>query len=116
MFYIFTNTKSITPQASYYSDSFNGGWTASGEIFDNSKMTAASPYLPFRTLVKVTNLDTKKSVVVIINDRGPYKIDTTGKYQPHPIRHFDLSKKAFAEIADLNVGVIKIKYEILNNN
>lgn len=115
-FYIFVNTKSFTPQASYYNDSFNGRYTASGAIFSNDQMTAASPTLPFNSLVKVTNLENNKSVIVVINDRGPYKVDSTGKYQPHPIRHLDLSKRAFSEIADPQVGVIKVKYVILNKD
>ncbi|NIK73305.1 rare lipoprotein A [Thermonema lapsum] len=58
--------------ASYYADKFNGRKTASGEIFDNAAMTAAHRTLPFGTYVKVTNLANGKSVIVRINDRGPY--------------------------------------------
>jgi len=59
-------------KASYYSDSFQGSTTASGATYDKNKMTGAHKTLPFGTEVRVTRLDNKKSVVVIINDRGPF--------------------------------------------
>jgi len=59
-------------KASYYSDSFQGSTTASGAIYDKSKMTGAHKTLPFGTRVRVTRLDNKKSVTVTINDRGPF--------------------------------------------
>ena len=59
-------------KASYYSDSFQGSTTASGATYDKSKMTGAHKTLPFGTRVRVTRLDNKKSVVVTINDRGPF--------------------------------------------
>lgn len=58
--------------ASYYASKFDGRRTASGERFDNQGMTAAHRTLPFGTLVRVTNLATGNSVVVRINDRGPF--------------------------------------------
>ena len=58
--------------ASYYSSEFNGRRTADGEIFDNSKFTAANRTYPFGTIVRVTNLATNASVDVRINDRGPF--------------------------------------------
>jgi len=58
--------------ASYYAAKFDGRRTASGERFDNSDMTAAHRTLPFGTLVRVTNLANGRSVVVRINDRGPF--------------------------------------------
>ena len=75
--------------ASYYHDKFNGRRTASGKRFDNNKLTAAHKTLKFGTKVKVTNPKNQKSVVVTINDRGPF---TKG-------REIDLSKKGFFEIA-----------------
>lgn len=92
-----------TSYASYYHDKFNGRKTASGEIFNNSKFTAANKKLPFGTLVKVTNLRNNKSVVVRINDRGPY----------HSSRAIDLSKAAFDEIGNLKRGIMPIEYEIV---
>ncbi|HEX5598934.1 MAG TPA: septal ring lytic transglycosylase RlpA family protein [Micromonosporaceae bacterium] len=77
--------------------------TASGERFDPEALTAAHKTWAFNTRVKVTNPANGKSVVVRINDRGPY-IDG---------RCLDLSRAAFRAIADLNLGVINVRYEIL---
>ena len=63
---------SAVGKASYYANKFEGRKTASGEIFSNKEFTAAHLTLPFGTWVKVTNLKNQKSVVVRINDRGPY--------------------------------------------
>jgi len=59
--------------ASYYADEFDGKTTANGETYDMNALTAAHQTLPFNTRVRVTNLDNGKSVVVRINDRGPFK-------------------------------------------
>jgi rare lipoprotein A len=85
--------------------SFHDEWqkTASGETFDPSTLTAAHKRLPFNTRVRVTNLANGKSVVVRINDRGPY---VSG-------RCLDLSKAAFATIASLGLGVVNVRYEVL---
>ncbi|PJJ67791.1 septal ring lytic transglycosylase RlpA family protein [Chryseobacterium geocarposphaerae] len=93
-----------TSYASYYHDKFNGRKTASGEVFDNSKFTAANRTLPFGTNIKVTNLDNGKSVVVRVNDRGPY----------HSSRALDMSKAAFDEIGNTNHGTIPVEYEIVD--
>ena len=91
--------------ACYYADKFNGKKTASGEKFSNSKYTAAHKKLDFGTKVRVTNLKNNKSVVVTINDRGPFSRG----------RDIDLSKKAFMEITDnKNHGEITVKIEVLN--
>lgn len=90
--------------ASYYADKFNGRSTASGEKFSNSKLTAAHRKLAFGTKVKVTNLANKKSVIVEINDRGPWT----------PGREIDLSKRAFMDISDnKNHGALKVSIEII---
>lgn len=70
--------------ASWYGPGFHGKRTASGAIFNQNALTAAHKSLPFGSKVKVTNLSNKKSVVVTINDRGPFKAG----------RIIDLSKKA----------------------
>lgn len=89
--------------ACYYADKFNGRKTANGETFSNSKYTAAHKKLAFGTKVKVTNTANKKSVVVTINDRGPF---TAG-------RDIDLSKKAFMDITDnKNHGQLKVVLEV----
>lgn len=91
--------------ASYYHNKFNGRKTASGERFDNSNYTAAHRELTFGTKVRVTNLANDKSVVVKINDRGPFSRG----------REIDLSKKAFMEISDKSShGELNVKIEILN--
>lgn len=90
--------------ASYYADKFNGRKTASGELFNNQKYTAAHRTLPFGTKVRVTNEANGKSTIVKINDRGPF---TKG-------RHIDLSKSAFREIARHHgYGSMKVTIELV---
>ena len=94
----------ITGKASYYGENHHGRKTASGEIFNMYKYTAAHKYLKFGTIIKVTSLETDKSVIVRINDRGPY---IKG-------RDLDLSKTAFFEKAPKKYrGSINIKIEII---
>jgi rare lipoprotein A len=95
-------TSSGTCGISYYSD---GEHTANGENFDPNAFTAASKTLPFNTRVRVTNPANGKSVVVRINDRGPY---VSG-------RCLDLTRAAFAAIASLGSGVLpSAKWEVLS--
>lgn len=90
--------------ASYYADMFHNRKTASGAKFDNNKLTAAHKKLPFGTKLKITNPNNKKSVVVTVNDRGPY---VKG-------REIDLSKKAFMMIAsNKSSGIQKVTIEII---
>ncbi|WP_392388806.1 septal ring lytic transglycosylase RlpA family protein [Flavobacterium piscinae] len=90
--------------ASYYHDKFTGRKTASGQIFDNQKYTVAHKKLPFGTKVRVTNEANDKSVMVTINDRGPF---TKG-------REIDLSKRAFRDIARHHgYGTMKVTIEIV---
>lgn len=90
--------------ASYYNDKFNGRRTASGKIYDKNKLTAAHKKLPFGTIVRVTNEANGKSVIVEINDRGPF---VKG-------REIDLSKKAFMTIVgNKNSGSIIATLEVL---
>lgn len=88
-------------RASWYGPGFHENKTASGEIFDMYKMTAAHKTLPFGTRVRVTYKE--KSVVVRINDRGPY---VKG-------RDIDLSYAAAKELGILEEGVVKVKLKIL---
>jgi len=85
--------------ASYYADSYEGKTTANGEIYRQGKITAAHKTLPFGTKVEVTNLSNNKSVIVRINDRGPY---IRG-------RIIDLTKAAAKEIDMVGAGVAKVK-------
>ena len=91
-----------TGMASYYGGSWHGKKTANGEIFNENSLTAAHKTLPFGTKVKVTNLDNGKSVVVRINNRGPYSKG----------RVIDLSKVAFSKIASTSKGVTRVKLEV----
>ncbi|MCU7618673.1 septal ring lytic transglycosylase RlpA family protein [Chryseobacterium sp. 09-1422] len=93
-----------TSYASYYHDKFNGKKTASGEVFNNSKLTAAHRTLPFGTEIKVTNLNNGEEVIVTINDRGPF----------HSSRALDMSKAAFDEIGGTQKGIIPVEYEIVD--
>lgn len=86
--------------ASYY---WQGQKTATGEIFDKRALTAAHKTLPFGTKVRVTRVDTGESVVVRINDRGPFK----------PGRVIDLSERAAEEIRMTGHGIMPVKLEVL---
>ncbi len=93
--------------ACYYHNKFNGRKTASGAIFSNSKLTAAHKSLTFGTKIKVTNIENNKSVIVEINDRGPF---TKGL-------EIDLSKKAFDAIShDKKSGKLHVKLELINDS
>lgn len=89
--------------ASYYADKFHGRRTASGDRYHKNKLTAAHRTLPFNTIVKVTNLSNDSSVIVTINDRGPY---AKGKV-------IDLSYYAAKELNFVRKGITKVKIEIL---
>jgi rare lipoprotein A len=111
------NTLTGETKVSWYGDAHHGRKTANGETFDTNTLTCASPTLPFGTRVEITNPSNGKTVIVRVNDRGPYKVDKNGKalrpLQPHPKRGFDLSKAAFTAIANPNVGTISVVYTIL---
>ncbi len=93
-----------TGLASWYGARHHGKRTASGEIFDQNKFTAAHRTLPWRSIVKVTNLDNGKSVEVRINDRGPF---TKG-------RIIDLSRAAAKALGMLELGVSPVRMELLS--
>lgn len=87
-----------TGEASWYGPGFHGRKTASGEIFDTYEFTAAHKYLPFGTLLKVTNLSNNLSTVVRVNDRGPYSKN----------RIIDLSKASKTAIGMDGVAKVRI--------
>ncbi len=95
----------VTGLASWYGPGFDGNLSASGEIFDQNDLTAAHTELPFGTRVRVTNLDNGRSVIVRINDRGPYVSD----------RIIDLSTAAALVIGMLDTGVARVSLEILGS-
>ena len=96
--------KQITGTASWYGPGFHGRRTANGERFNQNALTAAHRTLRFGTRVKVTNLRNNRSVVVRINDRGPYSGG----------RIIDLSAAAAREIGMINSGVARVRIEVLN--
>jgi rare lipoprotein A len=89
--------------ASWYGSKFHGRRTANGERFDMNQMTAAHRSLPFGTKVRVINQRNGRSVVVRINDRGPF----SGR------RVIDLSRGAASAIGMVNSGVAPVKLEVL---
>ena len=107
----------LSYNVSWYGPGFHGKITANGEIYNQNDLTCASPTVPFNTRILVTNIENGKSVIVRVNDRGPFKMDKTGKALrpliPHPTRGLDLSKASFQKIADINKGIIKVKIKIV---
>ena len=95
-------THQLAGIASYYSDEFHGRKTSNGETFDMHELTAAHRTLPFNTKVRVTNLENNKSIVVRINDRGPFKDN----------RVIDLSFEAAKQIGLIANGTASVRLEI----
>lgn len=89
--------------ASYYAHKYQGRTTANGEVFDMNKLTAAHRTLPFGTILRVTHLGNDHSVVVRVNDRGPY---VTG-------RIIDLSLAAASELGMIQSGLAQVRVEVL---
>src|SRR5438874_11105429 len=87
--------------ASWYGDDFHGRLTANGEVFDMASLTAAHPTLPIPSYARVTNLSNGKSLVVRVNDRGPY----------HGNRLIDVSNKAAELLEFKGNGVAKVRVE-----
>ena len=89
--------------ASWYGPGFYGRTTANGERFRKGTLTAAHRTLPFGTKVRVTNLNNGRSVVVRINDRGPFKFH----------RVIDLAHGAASQLRMMQAGEVPVKLEIL---
>ena len=87
--------------ASWYGDDFHGRLTANGEVFDMGSLTAAHPTLPMPCYARVTNLSNGKSLIVRVNDRGPY----------HGNRLIDVSNKAAELLEFKGNGVAKVRVE-----
>ncbi|MFN0263649.1 septal ring lytic transglycosylase RlpA family protein [Tepidamorphus sp. 3E244] len=87
--------------ASWYGDAFHGRQTANGEVFDMNALTAAHPTLPLPTYARVTNLTNNRSVVVRVNDRGPYAHD----------RLIDLSSRTARVLGFDQQGTTQVKVE-----
>jgi rare lipoprotein A len=87
--------------ASWYGDAFHGRLTANGEIYDMTHLTAAHPTMPLPSYARVTNLKNGSSIIVRVNDRGPYARG----------RIIDLSKRAAEMLDYTHSGVAKVKVE-----
>lgn len=87
--------------ASWYGDDFHGRLTANGEVFDMNSLTAAHPTLPIPSYARVTNLRNGKSLIVRVNDRGPY----------HGNRLIDVSNKAAELLEFKSNGVARVRVE-----
>src|ERR1700727_242863 len=87
--------------ASWYGDDFHGRLTANGEVFDMESLTAAHPTLPMPCYARVTNLSNGKSLIVRVNDRGPY----------HGNRLIDVSNKAAELLEFKGNGVARVRVE-----
>ncbi len=94
-------TNKGTMIASWYGPKFHGKLTANGETYDQMAFTAAHKQLKFGTLLKITNLRNNKSVIVRINDRGPFI----------PGRNLDLSKASALALGMMGRGVVKVNVE-----
>ncbi|MBI2769440.1 MAG: septal ring lytic transglycosylase RlpA family protein [Burkholderiales bacterium] len=93
--------------ASWYGPRFHGRRTASGEVFNMHALTAAHPNLPFGSVVRVTNLDSGRSVDVRINDRGPHVRQ----------RIIDLSRAAAGALGllDAGAGIKRVALKVLDS-
>lgn len=89
--------------ASWYGPQFHGKQTANGEIFDQNAMTAAHPTLPMPTIARVTNLENGRSVIVRVNDRGPFAAG----------REIDMSKRAAEELGFMTKGTAKVRVQFI---
>ncbi len=94
-----------TGVASYYHSKFQGRITASGELYDQEKLTAAHNRLPLGTMIRVTNLRNKRSIVVKVNDRLHHR---------NP-RLVDLSRAAATKLGYIGRGITRVKVEVLKD-
>ena len=88
--------------ASFYAHRFQGRSTASGETYDETKLTAAHRTLPFGTRVRVTNLENGRSVTLLVNDRGPHRKS----------RVIDVSYVAAKRLGFVQDGVARVRVEV----
>lgn len=95
-----------TGEATYYANSLAGNKTASGQVYDPRALTAAHKQLAFGTRVRVTRTDTSQTVIVTINDRGPFA---------GPNRIIDLSYAAAQKLDMLRSGVVPVRLEVVES-
>lgn len=98
--------KPQTGKASFYAKSFAGKLTASGERFNPKEYTAAHRHFPFGTKIRITNLANDRSIVVRINDRGPYVSDRIIDVSPITARKLGFIKRGVA-----NVHIKKVDHD-----
>ncbi len=96
--------KAETVTCSYYSLKYNGRRSASGQIFSNDALTAASKTLPFGTRVKLTNPKNGRSVIVRVNDRGPFVAG----------RDISVTRRAAQRLHMMRAGVMQLEMENLS--
>ena len=94
-----------TGMASWYGPGFHGKRTANGEVYDMDALTAAHPTLPMPSRVRVTNLENGRSIVLRINDRGPFAKG----------RIIDVSRRAARELGFLSQGVTRVRVRVLDS-
>ncbi len=97
------HSKVIYGVSSFYAEDFHGKLTANGEVYDMYGLTAAHKTLPLNTIVRVTNMENDKSIIIRINDRGPYVAG----------RILDCSYGAALKLGFLAQGTTKVKIEII---
>jgi rare lipoprotein A len=97
------NQYSAVGLASWYGDDFHGRYTANGEIYDMNSITAASPTMPLPSYARVINVSNNKSIVVRVNDRGPYVAD----------RVMDVSARTAKMLGFYGKGVTRVKIEYI---
>jgi len=90
-------------KASFYADKHQFEKTASGERYNHNLKTAAHRTIPFGSKIEVTNINNGKSVVAVVNDRGPF---VNG-------RIVDLSKSAFSSVGNTSLGLISVQIEVI---
>ncbi|MDF3046999.1 MAG: rlpA [Candidatus Midichloriaceae bacterium] len=94
--------------ASWYGPGFHGRLTANGSVYNQHEYTAAHRSLPMPSVVRVVNLENQRSVLVVVNDRGPY-------VKKEQNRIIDLSRKAANDLGMLNKGIAKVRVEYLHD-
>ncbi|MES2431800.1 MAG: septal ring lytic transglycosylase RlpA family protein [Bacteroidota bacterium] len=100
---VYSGSKVLYGQASYYANKFHGRKTASGEIFNQNKLTCACNALPLGTWIRVTNLRNNRSVILKVNDR----------IHPKVRRVADLTRSAAQKLGYIDAGLTRVKIEVL---
>ena len=95
--------RSMTGVTSFYAEDFHGKVTANGETYDMYGLTAAHKTLPFNTLIRVTNMENKQSIVLRVNDRGPYAKG----------RILDCSYGAAVKLGFIGNGTAKVRIDVM---